>query len=442
MMITSLISPSHRCCKAVALALLLMIAFCGSFAQGSGSSSVVVDKESRTGATLSNVRTAIDPGVRRTKSTKTKGSGSNASKGPKDESEGRIDESDPIVPATKDREDKDRLNKAVAVKAKGLTMTLGGVDPLHSEAQAIWEDVTRDFIGTDIETLTKELKQLEVFVRFDSQNPPYEARSRQLTTAGVRGTQASRELMREMVVDIIFDVGIEIESETKSPDANRYVAHAFNSDIKKIAYMRKLIASGDPAFQMIGSVTVDAKLSPVQSEKGAMEIGAIVGFAIMGLLCVATIGYVLYGTRAARNNEDEDEDHGSDKNARTETASVSSNEGAPKGDSSPQVSRPRAGTADELSLASQYHEGNISVAWSLDTDIPQTPRTTNSKMLLGCYSRESSDGSLFNDDGVEVATPVISPIHGVPLTVSPLLDDGPAPHVVIPPSELGKLYDI
>jgi hypothetical protein len=149
----------------------------------------------------------------------------------------------------------------------------------------------------------------------------------------------------------------------------------------------------------------------------------------------------LYGTRTAGINEDED--HGSDKNARTETASVSSNEGAPKGEPpSPHFSRPRAGTADEASMVSQYYEGNISVAWSLDTDIPQTPRIQNSKTLLGYISRESSDGTLFTDDGVEVPTPVISPIHGVPLTVSPMLDDAPAPHAVIPPSELGKLYDI
>ena len=399
----------------------------------------VTEKESWSGVTLPSVAAVIDQGRRRTKSTKSKGS-----KTPKE------DPDDPLVPSTAktpEEEDLDIDGKPVkVVKATGLTMTLGGVDPLDSKARNAWEEVTRDFIGQDIMRVSPELDELEVSVAFNSQDPPYEGDVRKLTTTGVRGAGEPRALSdaREMIVQITFDVGIEIESGSSNHDANRYVAHAFNSGTREIAYMRKLLATGNPAFADVGAVEVDAKLFSSGTGNDAKEIGAIVGFAVMGLLCLFTILYILYGTSTGGNVEDanvDEKDHNSDKQTKTDIDSVSSDEEDPNEKSTYRL--PAAMSPDEASLVSHYYDGNISVAWSMDTDIPATPRMNNSKgnlNLLGGLSRESSEGSLYAEDGSQMPTPqttapVVMSVR--PKQVSRIFTPPPAEE-----SKAGELFEV
>lgn len=428
--------------------LFVTIAICclaqGSIASNSTeihtvSSSVigVTEEASWSGDTLPSVSAVMDQGGRRTKSTKSnKDFDSKTPKG---------DPDDPVaVPSkTKTPEDLDITEEPVqVVKATGLTMTLGGVDPLDTEAQNAWEKVTRDFIVHDIMGVSTKLDQLEVSITFESQNPPYEGKERKLITAGVHGTRKSRALaeVREMIVQITFDVGIEIESESSNHDANRYVAHAFNSDAKEIAYMRKLVATGDSAFVDVGSVEVDAKLVPTDARKDAKEIGAIVGFSVMGFLCFFTICYIIFGTNASGTVEDtnvDEKDHDSDKHAKTETDSVSSDEEDLNQKSTRRL--PAGMPPDDASVVSYYYDGNISVMWSMDTDIAATPRMNNSRNLLS-LSRESSEGSLYVEDGSQMPTPqtpkktVISmPPKPVARTVTP-----PPPEE----SKAGELYEV
>lgn len=359
---------------------------------------------------------------------------------------------DTTATATRATNEPDSSKDSVGVKATGLTMLLGGVDPLDLEALAEWEEVTRDFIEDDITRLNEELDQLEVSVIFDFQDPPYEGETRQLKKTEVRGTHAQARTLvaglRIMKVEIAFDIAIEILSEAKNHNANRYVAHAFSSDTRKSMYMRKLLATGNPAFANVGTVSVDANLPTPSAELEGKEIGAIVGFAILGVVCLATIFFILYGTRSGMNSNDEDSgdsrDQASGKQAKTDTVSVSSEEDGTLPPEAPSLTLPHAiMSGDEASLASHYYDGNISVAWSMATDIPQTPRIANQKGgLLGALSRESSDGSLYAEDGIEV--PITSPQQTPSMVVSPL-EKVVDPAVVTPLQEQRKfhaLYEI
>lgn len=391
MTVLSFTSPSQPCRRAITWTILLVFTLCCCHGQEHVrqrahtehrvTSLSVLDsreRESWNGVTLSSVAAAVEQDVRREKSTKTLGS---ESKGNEDSTKSSTRSSTGLVTA----------------KATGLSMTLGGVNPLDEKARKAWKDVTLEFIGEDIMRLSRELNQLEVSVKFVSQSPTYKGASRKLDS------------IRQMMVEISFDVVIKIESEIENHNANKYVAHAFSSDARKIVYMRKLLATGNPAFFNIGAVSVDANLVPDtnESKKDAKEIGAIVGFAVMGVVCVAAIVCVLYGTNRTNmvdvGENDEDREHGSNKQSRTETDSVSS-EGDPPSEAGV-YKLPGGVMPDEESLVSHYYEGNISVAWSLDTDIPQTPRIHNSKTLLGGFSRESSEGSLFADDSTTVHSP-------------------------------------
>lgn len=435
--------------KANTLAVLLLFAVAAVSGGPVRSGAAALPRESWTGTSVSNVATVVDQRIRRVKSSKSNGT-----------DEDRNDSG--LVPSAQDHERRDdEPRDAVTATATGLTMKLGGVKPLDMEGREIWEDVTRDFIEADIVSLTKELDDLEVSVDFVSQNPPYKPDSRQLATSGVRGTHNTRTLFgtRENAVEITFNVVVDIASEVEDPNANRYVAHAFRSDATKVAYMRRLLATNYDAFLYIGSITVDAKLAPDEKEKGAMEIGAIVGFAIMGLTLVVMGVVFLVLLRRRRTITDDssmevvdDKDHESAKHTRTDTASVSSEDDVVLN----KFNRYRAtadeyslaSKADEVSLASRYYDGNISVAWSMDTDFPTTPRVDNSKTMLGRMSRESSIDSLVVDtqlDGMELTTPVISPsVHGAPLAVSPLLKDAPSPRKVklAARKKVKELYEI
>ena len=374
---------------------------------------IVNDSESRRVA-LPNKSNVFERGVRRNRSTKPKDSGSKEDKDSKEHDQTASAAARQPQPST----------GIITIKGAGLTMKLGGVDPLNPGAIAIWEDVTRDFIEEDIMTISNELNQLDVTVHFVSQYPPFERAKRRLEISGVHLDIRPRSLLGVpgRTAEITFDVGIAIDSEVANPNVNIYVAHAFNSDPRKTVYMRRLLATENAAFADIGSISVDPNLGSVETQKDAKKIGSIVGFAVMGFACIAIMFSVLFGMKSNASNDDEDKDQGSPVHTKTVTATSSSDDDEPAEPANDGI--PASVTADD---GSYYYDGNVSVTWSMDTDVPHTPRITNNKLsLLGGSSRESSDSSLYADDGIE------SPV------VTPRLE---APHVVTPPRDR-MLYEV
>lgn len=262
----------------------------------------------------------------------------------------------------------------------GLQMTLSDVSPLDSGSRMTWQDVTRDFIETDIWESEKDIKNLKVDIYFDRQDPPYE--SRELTSTD--GRSLVRRFLPESELTITFDVDMVVESkDARIFNAFDLVSNAFNTEKKRAAYMQELRATFDPAFES-ASMNTNLVSSAAPASNGR-RIGIIVGVMILVLVIIAGVLYALHGNRT-NNNEtttqvvpelnDKDAD---DTSASSEVPQIVPD--APRVSTSrPNVSAP----AESPSAASrrsngiprtividdesQYYDGTVSVAWSMDTE--------------------------------------------------------------------------
>lgn len=261
-----------------------------------------------------------------------------------------------------------------SLTATGLKMTLSGVDPLDAESRMTWQDVTRDFIEADIWENQKKVDKVDVNVYFDRQDPPFV--SRRVLQEDISNGSLQRILVRvlqEQDLDITFDVDMVVESKEPG-NAFNYVSNAFDTDQKRAAYIQNLRATGDPAF---GSASMNANLvSTAAPTTAGKTIGIIVGISIVVLIIVGCVAYVIHGNRAnesitqevtpATKNETDDESSYPEEDPVPVPQPVAPRPTAPpRSEARRGDDIPRTILVDD---ASTYFDGNVSVAWSMDTE--------------------------------------------------------------------------
>ena len=267
----------------------------------------------------------------------------------------------------------------------GLEMTLSGVAPLDSQSRITWQDITRGFVEADILNTIQGIVSLKVDVYFDHQDPPFQSR-RQLSNTGDQ--QPLSRLLVGQELAIMFDVNMLIESKDGgNHDVLNYVTSSFNDAQKRAAYIQELKATGDPAFT---SASMSANLVPnsTTSPSNGKKIGIIVGITIVVLIIFGCVAFVLHGnktnamaTQVVPEVEDDKDDESLPEapmaSAQTDESSDTASNGIPM-------------TIMVDDNESQYFGGNVSVAWSLDTerqatlawslDAEASQPTINSKM--------------------------------------------------------------
>ena len=181
-------------------------------------------------------------------------------------------------------------------------------------------------------------------------------------------------VLQEQQLGITFDVDMVLESKEPG-NALDLVTSAFDTDQKRADYVQRLKETGDPAF---ASVSMDTNLESTASPAttGGKTIGIIVGIAIVVLIIVGCVAYVMQGHRTSESEEQVV----SDAKCATDDESSSPEEEHPVPVPQPEDPRPRTspplGTRRNDDIphtivvddASTYYDGNISVAWSLDTE--------------------------------------------------------------------------
>lgn len=264
-----------------------------------------------------------------------------------------------------------------SLTATGLKMTLNGVEPLGPDSRMTWQTVTRDFIEANVWKTQDKVDKLQVNVNFANQDPPFISRRRltdDITGGGSSLRRTLARILQEKQLGITFDVDMVLESNEPG-NALNLVTTAFDADGKRADYIQRLKETGDPAF---ASVSMNTSLEPTSAPAttGGKTIGIIVGITIVVLIIVGCVAYVIQGQRST-GSEPQDV---SDAKCATDDESSSPEEEHPVPVPEPEDPMPRTspplGTRrnDDIPQtivvddASTYFDGNISVAWSLDTE--------------------------------------------------------------------------
>ena len=280
---------------------------------------------------------------------------------------------------SKDNELTGSVSGRQTLMVSDLKMMLRGIEPLGKDSRKIWEATTKEFIQADIWNSQKNIKQLDLNVNLARQDPPYQSR-RQLQ-------QTLNRLLQDSELSVFFQVDMAIESKDgASYDAFNLVSNAFNTNEKRAAYMSELRATGDPAFG--DSVNMKSNIvSAASPAADGRKIGIIVGIVILALIVIGVVAFVLHGNRTNTAATQIAPDVENDKD--DEQDSESTQESPRASPQQPRVTRPIP--ADEpirnnipatilVDDSSQYFDGDVSVAWSFDTETQPTRITQISNL--------------------------------------------------------------
>jgi hypothetical protein len=195
-----------------------------------------------------------------------------------------------------------------------MILTGSAIEPLDSDAEALWEAVTRETIAAEIRELigVEIIQKLEVVVTLVSQNPQLNrmssksGASRSDTNAVRRHRNAVRQRsLQEKEQELQFDTVVVIQSVLSNHDINRYIVGAFNEDPEETKYIVDLISTGHEAFLSIQSVSVSPATRIVslsewedeipQAEQGeisAERAGFTAGIVLTSLVAVGIAAFV------------------------------------------------------------------------------------------------------------------------------------------------------
>lgn len=273
-------------------------------------------------------------------------------------------------------------NGPLTLAASGLQMTLSGLEPLDANSIQTWQDVTRDFVAADIWETQKKVKELDLSINFMNQDPPFESRRlRNLATTSVR-----RVLQESSELGITFNVDMVIESkEAASLNAFNLVESAFNVEQKRAMYMEKLRSTGDPAF---ASATLETSIvSSAAAPSKGRNIGIALAITIVLVIIIAVLIYILHGNRTnagttqvmPENETTKEEEESLPESPRV----VSPRPTAPRSTATSPQESPQVPTRNGIPRTifvddgSQYFNGDVSVAWSMDTESQAQTQISN-----------------------------------------------------------------
>lgn len=128
----------------------------------------------------------------------------------------------------------------------------------------------------------------------------------------VNGQQRRRRRLEEVTarpLSVILDVQVDYRA-TETYDVSDWIGEAFNSQEERTAYIARLRATGDPAFDQIESVelTVDG-VTPIEEEITSptgtpQNLGAIIGGAVAGAVVVIVLMFFGYRKITADPHKD------------------------------------------------------------------------------------------------------------------------------------------
>lgn len=195
-----------------------------------------------------------------------------------------------------------------------MILTGSAIEPLDSDAEALWEAITRETIAAEIRELigVETIQKLEVVVTLVSQNPQLNRMSSK-SGASRSGTNAVRHHrnavrqrnLQEKEQELQFDTVIVIQSVLSNHDINRYIVGAFNEDSEETKYIVDLISTGHEAFLSIQSVSVspatrilslsgweDEIPQAEQGDSNAKRAGFTAGIVLTSLVAVGIAAFV------------------------------------------------------------------------------------------------------------------------------------------------------
>jgi hypothetical protein len=168
LVLTSSVQSRNARRDALARFILLLLITCGCQAK-SFEALMVIEKNQNPSLSVEDLEMPSDRAVASTVNI----FDSKFRQGTRKESDPKSSQSRPKTPSSVPAPLTKEPQSPLVLKATGITMILGGVEPLDNDSWLTWRKVTQSFIRADIEKTLKESVQVEVSISLLSQEPRF-----------------------------------------------------------------------------------------------------------------------------------------------------------------------------------------------------------------------------------------------------------------------------